>query len=48
MHGTAFEEAVEGVSASLGEVWAKAIPPNILHFVLVWERGDRALWVLFA
>ena len=31
---------MEGVGATLGEVWAEAIATDVLHFVFVWERGD--------
>ncbi len=42
----AFEKAVKGMSPSLGEVWAEAITADVLHLVLVGQRGNGALWIL--
>ena len=32
----------------MGKVRSKSVTANIFHFVLVWERGDRALRVFSA
>ena len=48
MQGDSFQEAVQGVSSSVGEVRPKAVPTDIFHFVLVWERGNCALRVFSA
>lgn len=46
MQSETFEKAVEGVSASLGEIRTEAVTSDVLHLVLVGQRGDGALWVL--
>ena len=48
MQGESFQEAVQGVSSSMGKVRPKAVAADIFHFVLVWERGDGALRVFSA
>lgn len=40
VEGKAPNEAVEGVSAALGEVRTKAVAADVFQFVLVWERGN--------
>ena len=48
MQGNSFQEAVQGVSSSVGEVRPKTVPTDVFHFVLVWERGNCALGVFSA
>lgn len=48
MQGESFQEAVQGVSSSMGKVRPKAIAADIFHFVLVGERRDGALRVFSA
>ena len=48
MQGNSFQEAVEGVSSSVGEIRPKTVPTDVFHFVFVWERGNRALRVFSA
>lgn len=48
MQGNSFQEAVQGVSSSVGEVRAKTVAADVFHFVLVWERRNGALRVFSA
>lgn len=48
MQSESFQEAVQGVSSSIGKIEPKAVATNIFHFVLVWERRDRALRIFSA
>jgi len=48
VQGEALEEAVQGVGTSIGEVGAEAVTADVFHLVLVWKRGDGALWVFAA
>ena len=45
MEGKAFEEAVEGVRASGGEVRAEAIAADVFELVFIGEWRDGALGV---
>ncbi len=48
MHGDSFQEAVQGMSSSMGKVRPKAVATNVFHLVLIWERGDGALRIFLA
>lgn len=48
MQDESFQEAVEGVSSSMGKIRPKAVAADVFHFVLVWERGDGTLRVFSA
>lgn len=48
MQGETFEETVQRVGTTIGEIWAEAIATDVFHLVLVWKWGDGALWVLAA
>ena len=48
MQCKSFQEAVQGVSSSMGEVGSKAVTTNVFHLVLVWERGNGALGIFSA
>ena len=47
MERETFEKAVEGMSAAGHEVGAKSVTANIFECVLVRERGNGALGVIF-
>ena len=48
MQGNSFQEAVQRVSSSMRKIGPKTVPTDVLHFVLVWERGDGTLRVFSA
>ena len=48
MQGNSFQEAVQGVSSSMGKVGPKTVAADVFHFVLIWERGNGALGVFSA
>lgn len=48
MHRTPLEKSIERVCTSLSESWAKTVPADVLHLVLVGKRWNGALWILLA
>lgn len=47
MQGYSFEKAVQRMRATVGEIRPEAVAAHILHLVLVGQRRDGALRVLF-
>ena len=45
MQRQAFDESIQGVGAALREIGAESIAPHILHFMLVGQGRDSALWI---
>ena len=48
MQGDSFEEAVQGVSSSMGKVSPETVAADVFHFMLVRQRGNGALRIFSA